>query len=74
MHPWSESYSRMIYQAEAVDLSLFSPDGDSLGIVEISKLEALRLVCLPMNLGHVYRAAAEPVAGRVLIETVVLEG
>ncbi|MFO1459920.1 MAG: hypothetical protein U1G08_10965 [Verrucomicrobiota bacterium] len=64
----------MIYQSEAVDLSLFSPDGDALGIVEISKLEALRLVCLPMNLGHVYRAANEPIAGRVLIETVALEG
>lgn len=74
MHPWSESSSRMIYQSEAVDLSLFSPDGDALGIVEISKLEALRLVCLPMNLGHVYRAANEPIAGRVLIETVALEG
>lgn len=74
MHPWSESSSRMIYQAEAVDLSLFSPDGDSLGLVEISRLEALRLVCLPMNLGHIYRAAHEPIAGRVLIETVAMEG
>lgn len=63
----------MIYQAEVVDLLIFSPDGDSLGLVEISKLEALRLVCLPMNLGHIYRAANEPVAGRVLIETVALE-
>ena len=49
----------MIYQSEAVDLSPFSPDGDA-GHCRNSKLEALRLViCLPMNLGHVYRAANE---------------
>ena len=64
----------MIYQAEAVDLSLFSPDGDSLGLVEISRLEALRLVCLPMNLGYIYRAAHQPIAGRLLFETVAMEG
>lgn len=58
---------RIINGAMTVDVLVFSPDGDPLATVEISKAEGMRLVSLPMMVVHVFRATRES-GGRVFVE------
>ena len=53
--------------AKTVLLEAYSPDGDPLALVEISKEEAARLVSLPEAMGHVFRATVRP-GSQVCIE------
>lgn len=46
--------------ARTVLFVAYSPDGDPLALVEISKEEAARLVSLPEAMGHVFRATIRP--------------
>ena len=54
-------------------LVAYSPDGDPLALVEISKEEAARLVSLPEAMGHVFRATVRP-GSNVCIEATVEYG
>ena len=69
MHAMSEMSVRLIQEAATVEILLFSPDGDPLAMVEVSKAEAVRLVNLPPCMGHVFRAAREA-RGIVFVEPV----
>ncbi len=62
-HTTEESF-RLIETARTVELMAFSPDGDPLVMVPISKSEAMRLVSLPPMMGHAFRAARDK-GGRV---------
>ena len=53
------------------DIVAYSPDGDPLALVEISKEEAARLVSLPEAMGPVFRATVQP-GGQVYVEVVAL--
>lgn len=59
--------------ARTVLLVAYSPDGDPLALVEISREEAARLVSLPEAMGHVFRATVQP-SGQVYIEAAVAAG
>ena len=59
--------------ARTLLLVAYSPDGDPLALVEISREEAARLVSLPEAMGHVFRAA-ERKGGEVHIEAVPVDG
>ncbi|MFO1458206.1 MAG: hypothetical protein U1G08_02285 [Verrucomicrobiota bacterium] len=54
-------------------LVAYSPDGDPLALVEISREEAARLVSLPEAMGHLFHAA-ERKGGEVHIEAVPVDG
>ena len=59
--------------AKTVLLVAYSPDGDPLALVEISREEAARLVSLPEAMGHVFRATVQP-GGQVCIEAAAAAG
>jgi hypothetical protein len=59
--------------ARTVLLVAYSPDGDPLALVEISRDEAARLVSLPKAMGHVFEATVQP-GGHVHIEAADVEG
>ncbi|MEN9677143.1 MAG: hypothetical protein RIS76_3039 [Verrucomicrobiota bacterium] len=45
----SETSCRLIETAQTVEPMAFSPDGDPLALVAISKSEALQLIALPVT-------------------------
>ena len=69
MHSMTAASIRIINDAQTVEVLLFSPDADPLATVEVSKSKAVRLVGLPVTMGHVFRAARERVGG-VFVEPV----
>lgn len=68
MHTTEDSI-RVIEAARTVEVVAFSPDGDPLAYVAISKSEALALVASPVAMGHRFRAVLAT-AGRVFVEAV----
>lgn len=73
MHPLSEPSAQLIHDAASVELLVFSPDGHPLATVPISRMEALRLVSLPVTLGHVFRAVRDK-GGRGFMEVAGWDG
>ena len=69
MHSTSAVSIRIITEAQTVELLVFSPDSDLLATVEINKVEATRLVQLPVMMGRHFRAV-ETTGGRVIVEAV----
>ena len=70
MHSRSLESLALIAKAVAVDLVVYSRDGDPLAVVEIPRREAERLVRLPEAMGHVFRAHLGR-SGRATIEATV---
>ncbi len=63
----TEESIRLIETAHTVELMAFSPDGDPLAMVPVSKVEALTLIAMPVTMGHVFRSS-QIGAGRVFVE------
>ena len=60
---------RLIQSAQTVEALLFSPDSDPLALVSIPRDEALRLVTMPVMMGHRFTATLMA-GGKVLVEPV----
>lgn len=54
MNPLASAFLDHIVAARSVELLVFFPDGDLLGMVEISRVEAPRQVSLHSMMDHVF--------------------